>query len=63
MDPTPRTSAMITRMLKALETPSRNLTEWEEDFLASVQTRFDRQRTLTDPQFEKLEQIYAGKTK
>lgn len=39
-----------------------NLTPWEEEFMASITHKFDRDQTLSDKQEEILERIYAEKT-
>lgn len=36
-----------------------DLTAWEQEFLPSVRRQFAERRTLTDPQLESLERIYA----
>lgn len=49
--------------LESIEVEGRNLTAWEEEFVASLRDRFDRGwTTLTDKQAEVLERIYADKT-
>lgn len=53
---------LIEHMFQLLESPSRELTKWEENFLESVQEQWARRKTLTDRQFETLERIYAEKT-
>lgn len=42
---------------------SDNLNDWETTFVASIQMRLDTGRNLTQNQAEKLETIYAEKTK
>jgi hypothetical protein len=49
-------------MLKELESPSRDLTTWEENFLESVADQYSRSRQLSERQFDILERIYAEKT-
>jgi len=49
-------------MLQALESPHKDLTEWEENFLESISDQFDKRGTLSDKQFEILDRIYAEKT-
>ena len=53
---------LITHMLKSLEAPSRELTKWEEDFIASVTEQFEERGSLSERQAEVLERIYAEKT-
>ena len=48
--------------LDALETPSRELTEWEQHFLASVRVQLELRGSLSPRQVEHLERIYAEKT-
>jgi len=52
----------IRMMLDALETPSKELTKWEQQFLESIADQFDRTQTLSDKQFDILDRIYAEKT-
>jgi uncharacterized membrane-anchored protein len=49
-------------MLQDLETPYKELTKWEEEFVASVKERFERTHNLSERQVEILERIYAEKT-
>jgi hypothetical protein len=49
-------------MLRELESPSKELTRWEENFLESVGETFERTASLTDRQVEILERIYTEKT-
>jgi hypothetical protein len=49
-------------MLNELETPYKNLTKWEEDFVASINEQFTKWNKLSDRQFEILEKIYTEKT-
>lgn len=53
---------LILHMLASLEYPSKELTKWEEDFIASITDQFDTRGSLSDRQFETLERIYAEKT-
>lgn len=53
---------IIQHMLTALETPSQELTKWEENFLGSIAEQFEKRGTLSDKQFEILDRIYAEKT-
>lgn len=51
-------SARIDWLLKNLE-ESDTLTEWEsEEFLPSVVEQYERNGTLSQPQIDKLEEIY-----
>lgn len=59
---TPNTPELITHMLNALDSPHRELTKWEEEFLTSINEQFEQRGTLSDRQFEILERIYAEKT-
>lgn len=62
MRQTEKTPAIIEHFLEALESPCRDLTKWEQDFIESVGNQFAERRTLSDRQFEILERIYAEKT-
>ena len=53
---------LIEHMLESLATPSRELTKWEEDFIASITETFTAWKHLSDKQFEVLNRIYAEKT-
>lgn len=53
---------MIEHMLSSLDSPNRELTKWEEEFLTSIEEQFKRRNNLSDRQFEVLERIYAEKT-
>ncbi len=52
----------IRMALERLETPSKELTKWEEDFVASVREQFQSRGTLSDRQLETLDNIYSEKT-
>lgn len=52
----------IEYMFEALETPNRELTKWEEDFIVSIRRQFKEKKMLSDRQTEILERIYAEKT-
>lgn len=52
----------IEDMLNVLETPRKQLTKWEEDFVESVKEQFEERGTLTDKQVEVLEKICKEKT-
>ncbi len=58
----PNTPANITHMLQALDSPSKELTKWEENFLADVSLQFHHRNFLSDRQVEILEKLYADKT-
>jgi hypothetical protein len=53
---------LITHMLESLETPSRELTPWEVDFIASLKEQFEIRGSLSERQSEILERIYVEKT-
>lgn len=59
---TPHTHEMIEHMINALEQPSRELTEWEDNFMNSIKRQYALKSILSDKQFEILERIYAEKT-
>jgi len=59
---TPKTTDTIAHFLHELETPAKELTVWEVDFVASVADQFERRGTLSDKQFEILEKLYSEKT-
>jgi len=59
---TTKTHEIIEHMLDALERPNRDLTEWEDNFLASIKHQYAFKSDLSDKQFEILERIYAEKT-
>ena len=56
------TKEFIAQMLEMLESPSRELTEWEENFVVSVRRQFKEKGMLSARQEEILERIYAEKT-
>ena len=62
--PPPRTDKqkLIEQMLQALETPSKELTKWEENFLESLNEQYQTRGTLSDRQMEVLDRIYSEKT-
>lgn len=39
-------------------TGSAELNDWEERFIASIEQQFARSGTLTDAQYDKLEEVY-----
>lgn len=53
---------LVRHMLDALETLNRELTKWEEDFVASVSEQFAQRGSISERQAEILERIYAEKT-
>lgn len=58
----PDKKAVIEQMLQALETPSKTLTKWEENFLESIADQFKTRHSLSERQFEILDRIYSEKT-
>ena len=52
----------IQHMLQTLESPSKELTKWEENFLESITEQFQKRQSLSERQYEILERIYAEKT-
>ena len=56
------TKELIQHMLTALETPNKELTKWEENFLGSLEEQFKAKGTLSDKQTEILDRIYTEKT-
>jgi hypothetical protein len=57
------TDKLTQHMLDSLETPSRELTKWEDDFVESLREQFSSSRSrLSERQLEILERIYAEKT-
>lgn len=59
---TRNTPEVIEHFFESLKNPTRTLTEWEENFVTSVEYQYNQKRTLTDKQFKVLERIYAEKT-
>ena len=47
-------------IIEALQ--GEDLSGWEQGFVDNVQKQFEKRGTLTDPQAEKLEEIYYKKT-
>lgn len=62
MEKTVKTKELIDHMFTSLETPTKDLTKWENDFINSIYDQFERKGDLSDKQFEILEKIYAEKT-
>ena len=58
----PDKKTLIETMLNALETPSRELTKWEENFLESIADQYQKRGSLSDRQIEILDRIYSEKT-
>jgi len=56
------TQKLIDSMLQALESPSKALTKWEENFLESISEQYQTRGTLSDRQLEILDRIYTEKT-
>jgi len=44
--------------IEALEDVQSDLSDWEADFISSLQDQLDNDRTLTDRQVQKLDEIY-----
>lgn len=53
--------ALIRQMLNELETPLRDLTDWEQRFVEDVTHQFEMGYTLTNRQMSKLTEIYKEK--
>lgn len=56
-----RRTERIRQMIQGLEHPYKELSQWEEDFLASVSEQFQDRGTLTEKQYGVLERIYEAK--
>ena len=56
------TPETIQNWIIKIEEEARNLTEWEENFVASVKDQFEKWHRISDRQEEILEEIYANKT-
>ena len=48
--------------IDAIQTTGRNLTKWEEDFVAAVSESLSARGLLSERQVEILERIYAERT-
>lgn len=59
---TQQNKQLLDHMFDCLDSPSRELTKWESDFIESVYDQFTKSGKLSDKQFEILEKIYAEKT-
>ena len=53
---------LIAHMLKELVSPSKPLSSWEDTFVESVSSQFERRGDLSDKQVETLTRIYEEKT-
>jgi hypothetical protein len=53
---------LAAHMLRELETPSKVLSSWENQFVESVTDQFATRNSLSDKQMEILERIYTEKT-
>jgi hypothetical protein len=58
----PNQHDLVRHMLESLETPSRELTKWEEGFIESITEQYQGKGWLSDKQIEILEKIYSEKT-
>ena len=54
--------SVIRHWITEVQERGRDLTEWEEEFLESIATQFDKRGSLTSAQEDKLESLYANKT-
>lgn len=60
----PKDPILLIHWLEAiLEESSDNLNDWEINFISDINIKLNNGWTLTQNQEEKLEQIYANKTK
>jgi len=59
---TKQTREVIEHFFKELENPKDKLTDWELQFLESIQDQFNRKGSLSTKQFQILERIYAERT-
>lgn len=53
---------LIEEMLNKLDTPSKELTKWEENFLESINEQYQQRGSLSERQFDVLDRIYSEKT-
>lgn len=53
---------LINKMFTKLENPNEPLTEWEETFVDSVKSQWEKAGRLSVKQREILERIYTEKT-
>jgi hypothetical protein len=54
----PARKQMIELMLSVLTNPKIELTNWESDFIVSIDNQFENRGNLSDRQCEILEKIY-----
>jgi hypothetical protein len=54
----PARKQMIELMLSVLTNPNIELTNWESDFIVSIDNQFENRGNLSDRQCEILEKIY-----
>lgn len=54
----PARSQMIELMLSVLINPNIELTQWESDFITSINDQYEKKKNLSDRQCEILERIY-----
>jgi hypothetical protein len=59
---TPDKIKLVAHMLIELQSPSKPLSNWEENFVESVQGQFEERGSVSTKQFEILEKLYAEKT-
>jgi hypothetical protein len=52
---------LIEHMIQELERPVKELSEWEENFMASVKIQFQLKSDLSDKQVTVLQRIYDEK--
>lgn len=53
--------AVIKDWIEKLQTASRGLTKWEEDFVESISEQFEERGSISERQEEILEKIYSEK--
>lgn len=53
---------VIEHWITTVQEEGRGLSKWEQDFMESIQERFETSRFITDRQEEILERIYSEKT-
>lgn len=53
---------VIESWINLVQEEGRDLSKWEQDFMESIQERFERTKFITDKQEEILERIYSEKT-
>lgn len=52
---------VVKMWLQEIDINGKNLTKWEEDFIASITEQFERTGSLSDKQEDILERIYVDK--